>query len=171
MQCLFHLTWLLCMDTAQASLSGSCRLVTVPPPAVFTTHFSGPMTCSEPDMNFTTGYPKMTYNTTSITDKCIIEQTEKYHHEEVFLFFIHHISHFCPPWQIVLFTLLKIENPLTTVISLLFWRWHRRLWRRFYYCSFLSSTFNSDQRKNLPKNSNFFFLKTVKINSSTVNSL
>ena len=74
------------MDTAQASLSGSCRLVTVPPPAVFTTHFSGPMTCSEPDMNFTTGYPKMTYNTTSITDKCIIEQTEKYHHEEVFYF-------------------------------------------------------------------------------------
>ena len=28
------------------------------------------------------------------------------------------MSHFCPPWQIVLFTLLIIENPLTTVISL-----------------------------------------------------
>ena len=55
--CIWHKwhTWLLWMETAQANLRGNCRRVIVPPPGVFTSHFSGPMTCSRPDMNLTTG--------------------------------------------------------------------------------------------------------------------
>ena len=52
---LASVTWLLCMDTAHANLSGSCHRVTVPPPGVDTTHFSEPMISSIPETNLTIG--------------------------------------------------------------------------------------------------------------------
>ena len=53
------LTWLLCMDIAHASFSGSCLLVTTAPPRACTVHLSSPTVTSCPDMKCTVGYPEV----------------------------------------------------------------------------------------------------------------
>ena len=56
---ILYVTWLLCMEMAQASLSGICFLETSTPPPILNVHLIALTGTSGPHRNFTIGRPAM----------------------------------------------------------------------------------------------------------------